>query len=191
MDSGQPTQNVLVINCGSSSLKYQLLDMRQENLLASRDFRENKLLLKQARQTQALREAEVEKEALVLAIESKILEREIIVLQSGIDELRGSIDEMSIKAPTAGVVIHSLDRHGNKLAVGDNVWGGRRVIAAEEVDVLFESYALRLRQSACLDVAHEDVVARCINIRSKGGKRIVSHHCEGVCAYGLVVVAFV
>jgi acetate kinase len=34
MDSGQAAQNVLVINCGSSSLKYQLLDMRGESLLA-------------------------------------------------------------------------------------------------------------------------------------------------------------
>ncbi len=34
MNSGQAAQNVLVINCGSSSLKYQLLDMSQEDLLA-------------------------------------------------------------------------------------------------------------------------------------------------------------
>ena len=34
MDSGQPAQNILVINCGSSSLKYQLLDMREERVLA-------------------------------------------------------------------------------------------------------------------------------------------------------------
>jgi len=34
MNSGQAAQNVLVINCGSSSLKYQLLDMSQEGLLA-------------------------------------------------------------------------------------------------------------------------------------------------------------
>ncbi len=34
MDSGQQAQNVLVINCGSSSLKYQLLDMTDERLLA-------------------------------------------------------------------------------------------------------------------------------------------------------------
>ena len=34
MNSGQPAQNILVINCGSSSLKYQLLDMSQESLLA-------------------------------------------------------------------------------------------------------------------------------------------------------------
>ena len=34
MNNGQPAQNVLVINCGSSSLKYQLLEMRKESLLA-------------------------------------------------------------------------------------------------------------------------------------------------------------
>jgi acetate kinase len=34
MNSGQPAQNVLVINCGSSSLKYQLLEMQGEILLA-------------------------------------------------------------------------------------------------------------------------------------------------------------
>ena len=34
MYSGQAAQNVLVINCGSSSLKYQLLDMSRETLLA-------------------------------------------------------------------------------------------------------------------------------------------------------------
>ena len=34
MANGLPALNVLVINCGSSSLKYQLLNMRGENLLA-------------------------------------------------------------------------------------------------------------------------------------------------------------
>jgi acetate kinase len=34
MANGQPAQNVLVINCGSSSLKYQLLDMSDETLRA-------------------------------------------------------------------------------------------------------------------------------------------------------------
>ena len=34
MANDQPNQNVLIINCGSSSLKYQLLDMRDESLLA-------------------------------------------------------------------------------------------------------------------------------------------------------------
>lgn len=119
-----------------------------ENLLASRDFRENKLLLKQARQTKALREAEVEKEALVLATESQILEREIIVLRSEIEELRGSIDAMTIKAPTDGVVIHSLDRHGNKLAVGDNVWGGRRVVEFPDLSQLELRLEIPERDSA-------------------------------------------
>ena len=34
MNSQQPANNILVINCGSSSLKYQLLEMNREKLLA-------------------------------------------------------------------------------------------------------------------------------------------------------------
>ena len=34
MNSDQQPRNVLVINCGSSSLKYQLLEMNREKLLA-------------------------------------------------------------------------------------------------------------------------------------------------------------
>jgi multidrug resistance efflux pump len=119
-----------------------------ENLLAGRDYRENQLLLKQARQTHALREAEVEKEALVLETEAKILEREIVVLRSEIDELQGSIEAMTIKAPTDGVVIHSVDRHGNKLAVGDNVWGGRRVVEFPDLTQLELQLEIPERDSA-------------------------------------------
>jgi len=119
-----------------------------EDLLASRDYRENQLLLKQARLTHALREAEVEKEAVILVTEAQILEREITVLQAEIDELRGSIDAMTIKAPTDGVVIHTLDRHGNKLAVGDNVWGGRRVVEFPDLTKLELRLEIPERDSA-------------------------------------------
>ena len=34
--------NVLVINCGSSSLKYQLIDSETEAVLAKRSLRENR-----------------------------------------------------------------------------------------------------------------------------------------------------
>ena len=95
-----------------------------------------------------MRQSEVEKEALVLTTESKILEREIVVLQAEIDELRGSIDAMTIVAPTDGVVIHSLDRHGNKLAVGDNVWGGRRVVEFPDLSRLELSLEIPERDSA-------------------------------------------
>jgi len=119
-----------------------------ENLLASRDFRKIQLLLKQAKLTQALRIAEVEKEATILATESNILEREISVLQAEIDELQGSIEAMKINAPTHGVVIHSLDRHGNKLAVGDNVWGGRRVVEFPDLSQLELRLEIPERDSA-------------------------------------------
>jgi len=119
-----------------------------EELLARRDYRENQLLLKQARLTLALREAEVEREEVVLQTESEILQREITVLKAEIKELRGSIDAMSIKAPTDGVVIHSVDQHGNKMAVGDNVWGGQRVIEFPDLAKLELRLEIAERDSA-------------------------------------------
>jgi multidrug resistance efflux pump len=99
-----------------------------EDLLAGRDFRENQILLNQARLTLALREAEVEREEVVMQTELEILDREIAMLKAEIEELSSSVDAMSTKAPTDGIVIHSVDQRGKKLAVGDNVWGGQRVI---------------------------------------------------------------
>lgn len=127
------------------------------NLLASRDFREYQLLLQQARLTLALRQAEVEKEALVLATEAKILEREIDVLKAEIEELRGSVGAMSVLAPTHGVVIHSLDRHGNKMAVGDNVWGGRRVVEFPDLSRLELRLEIPERDSAQVSIGQSVV----------------------------------
>jgi HlyD family secretion protein len=125
-----------------------------EILLANRDYREYKLLLKQARLTRALREAEVEKEVVILATESKILKREIVVLQAEIEELQGSVDSMTIRAPAEGVVIHSLDRHGNKMAVGDNIWGGRRVVEFPDLAHLELRLEIPERDSARVAIGH-------------------------------------
>jgi HlyD family secretion protein len=119
-----------------------------ESLLASRDYRENQLILKQSKLTYALRDAEVKKESKILATESKILEREIAVLKAEIQELWDSVETMSITAPTDGVVIHSLDRHGNKMAVGDNVWGGRRVVEFPDLSQLELRLEIPERDSA-------------------------------------------
>lgn len=109
---------------GKAALKADI----PERLQANRDYREHQLVLEQAKLTLALREALVKKEEAVMTTEASILQREIAVLEAEIEELQGAIDAMTIRAPVDGVVIHALDQQGNKLAVGDNVWGGRRVI---------------------------------------------------------------
>lgn len=123
-----------------------------ESLLANRDYQENQLLLKQARLIHALRDAEVQKEVQILAIESKILEQEITVLKREIQELMNSVETMSIKAPANGVVIHSLDRHGNKFTVGDNVWSGMRVLEFPDLSKLELRLEIPERDSAWVNI---------------------------------------
>ena len=107
-----------------------------EFLLARRDYREFRLLLEQTKLTLELRESELEKEIRVQDTEAEILRSEISVLEAEVADLQRSVDAMTIKAPRDGVVIHVISRHGNKVAVGDNIWGGRRVLEFPDLSQL-------------------------------------------------------
>jgi HlyD family secretion protein len=121
-------------------------------LLASRDYRENKLLLKQAELTLALREQELEKEQRVQDTEIDILDREIAVLQGEVTQLNGSIDSMTIKAAGPGVVIHTVNHRNDKHEVGDNVWRGRRVMELPDLSQLQVHLEVPERESARIAV---------------------------------------
>jgi len=123
-----------------------------ETLLASREYRENQLLLKQSNLMLAMRESELDKEIRVQETEAEILRREIAVLAAEVALLQQSIDTMSISAPTDGVVIHVINRHGGKLAVGDNVWGGRRVLEFPDLTQLELHLEIPERESARIAV---------------------------------------
>lgn len=117
-------------------------------LLASRDYQENKLLLKQAELTWLLRQQELEKEQRVQDTEIDILEREISVLKGEVDQFQASIDAMTIRASGPGVVIHTVDRRNNKHEVGDNVWMGRRVMELPDLSQLQVHLEVPERESA-------------------------------------------
>jgi multidrug efflux pump subunit AcrA (membrane-fusion protein) len=119
-----------------------------ENLLARRDYLENQLLFEQASLNLELRQAELEKETRLQETEAEILRQDIAVLDADIAVLQKSIDTMSIAAPTDGVVIHVIGRHGEKLAVGDNVWGSRRVIEFPDLQQLEVALEVPERESA-------------------------------------------
>jgi multidrug efflux pump subunit AcrA (membrane-fusion protein) len=121
-------------------------------LLASRDYRENKLLLKQAELTLVLREQELEKEQRVQDIEIDILEREIAVLHGEVSQLEGSIDSMTIKAAGPGVVIYTVNHRNDKHEVGDNVWRGRRVMELPDLSQLQVHLEVPERESARIEV---------------------------------------
>jgi len=135
--------------------KAELKAQIPESLLASREYRENHLLLSQAKLTQELRAAELEKEIRVQETETEILKRDIGVLDAEVGQLQQSIDAMKIKAPRDGVVVHVIDRRGNKLAVGDNTYRGRRVIEFPDLSQLELHLEIPERESARITVGQK------------------------------------
>ncbi len=121
-------------------------------LLASRDYKQNKLILKQAQLTLQSRGEELVKQQRVQDTEINILEREIDVLSAEVAESRSSVERMTINASGPGVVIHSVDRRNNKQEVGDSVWVGRRVIELPDLSKLQVHLEVPERESARIEV---------------------------------------
>jgi multidrug resistance efflux pump len=126
-----------------------------ESLLAAREYRENQLLLRRAELQEALRKEELARERVIQATEVEILEREVAVLQGDADRYQASIDSMTLTAPRPGVVIHVRDRRNNKLSVGDNVWGGRRVVEFPNLDQLEAHVEIPEREAARVRVGQQ------------------------------------
>ncbi|MEM1411191.1 MAG: efflux RND transporter periplasmic adaptor subunit [Pseudomonadota bacterium] len=126
-----------------------------EDLLAAREYRENQLLLNKAELVLALRQEELAQEKIIQATEVKILQREVAVLEGDVGRFRGSIDSMTLKAPRDGVVIHVRDRRNNKMSVGDNVWGGRRVIEFPDLEQLEAHIEIPERESARIRIGQQ------------------------------------
>lgn len=125
------------------------------NLLAAREYRENQLVLERAELELALRREELARERVIQDTEVEILEREIAVLQVDADRFASSINSMTIMAPGPGVVIHVRDSRNNKMAVGDNVWGGRRVIELPDMQQLEAHVEIPERESARIRVGQQ------------------------------------
>ncbi len=126
-----------------------------ETLLAAREYRENQLILERSQLELALRREELAREKIIQATEVKILEREVAVLQGDVDRFQASIESMTIMAPRPGVVIHVRDRRNNKMAVGDNVWGGRRVIEFPDLEQLEAHVEIPEREAARVRVGQQ------------------------------------
>lgn len=122
------------------------------DLLASRDAREYKLKLKQAELTLELRKQLLRKEQRVQDTEINILKREIAFLESEVAQFQGSVNSMTIKAASEGVVIYTVGHRNNKLEVGDNVWMGRRVMELPDLSQLQVHLEVPERESARIAV---------------------------------------
>lgn len=124
-------------------------------LLASRDYQENKLNLRQAELTKTLRDQELKKEQHVQDTETRILKRELKVLQGEVAQYEVSIEAMTVRASTPGVVIHTVGHRNNKHEVGDNVWRGRRVMELPDLTRLQVHLEIPERESARISVGQK------------------------------------
>ena len=131
-------------DAGKAALKADIPD----TLLANREYRENQLLLNQARLTLALREAELREEAVIQATEARILAREINILKTDVEEMQKGVDAMTFRAPMDGVLIHWLDHNGNKKVVGDRIWIGQRAMEIADLRQLELQIEIPERDSA-------------------------------------------
>ena len=114
-------QNVLVINCGSSSLKYQLLDMAQEKLLAKglveRIGQDNgRHLCQRPGSTDFIEEIPV-------GDHTRAMELVLAALTAADHGVLGSLDEISAVGHR---VVHAGEKYSNSIVIDDDVMAALR-----------------------------------------------------------------
>jgi len=116
MNSGQTAQNVLVINCGSSSLKYQLLEMQKESLLA-------KGLVERIGQDQGVHTYRGSGET-DLVTEQPVPDHAVaigLVMNTLIDPDHGVIGSMDEVSAVGHRVVHAGEKFSGSVLIDDSV----------------------------------------------------------------------
>lgn len=98
------------------------------SLLAKNDYRENQLNYELAKKDYQASKLDLKLEKQKALTAEKILNAEISKLKAEITEYKNSISSMKMFAQSEGIVMHKAGWDNNKFAIGDTVWGGRRVI---------------------------------------------------------------
>ena len=99
-----------------------------QSLLAKNDYMENQLNHELAKKDYRASILDLKLAKQKAKTEEKIIQAEITKLEAEILEYTGSIAKMNMFANSKGIIIHKAGWDNNKFAVGDTVWGGRRVI---------------------------------------------------------------
>jgi len=116
MDNGQPPRNVLVINCGSSSLKYQLLEMQAETLLA-------KGLVERIGLDQGIHTFQRSGSADLIA-EQPVSDHAVafqLVLETLTDPGHGVLKSMDEVSAVGHRVVHAGEKFSGSVLIDDNV----------------------------------------------------------------------
>lgn len=99
-----------------------------ESVLAKNDYQENQLRLKLAQKQFDSSNLDYELSQQKSQTSKQILETEIKKLNSDIAKYTASISSMKMFAKAEGIVMQKTNWQGNKYAVGDSIWGNRRVV---------------------------------------------------------------
>ena len=98
------------------------------SVLAKNDFQENQLRLELAKKQYSSSQLDYELNKQKSQTEKQILETEIKKLNGEITKFTASISSMKMFAKAEGIVMHKTNWQGEKYAVGDTIWGNRRVV---------------------------------------------------------------
>ena len=155
-----------------------------QSLLAKNDYMENQLNfdLAQKEYQSSILDLKLAKQK--AKTEGKIIEAEITKLEAEILEYTNSIAKMKMYAGSNGIVMHKAGWDNNKFAVGDTVWGGRRVIEVANLSKIIaklevtennikyikEGQTVKVRLDALPDkefMGNVESVAKIVRIKSK------------------------
>ncbi len=105
-----------------------------QSVIAMNDYKENQLnyALAKLQHQHALDDLALTREK--IDTEEAILNANIAKLEAEVEELNEAIASMRLIAQTRGIIMHQSDHNNNKYAVGDQVWGGARVIEVADMD---------------------------------------------------------
>lgn len=105
-----------------------------QSVIAMNDYKENQLNYELAKlqYQHALDDLALTRQK--IDTEEDILNANIAKLEAEVNELNAAIASMRISAKRRGIIMHQTDHNNNKYAVGDQVWGGARVLEVADMD---------------------------------------------------------
>jgi len=105
-----------------------------QSVIALNDYEENQLNYELAKLQYQHAQEDLRLNEEKIDTEIDILNANIIKLEADVAELQDSIKSMRIIAKRRGIIMHQTDNSNNKYAIGDQVWGGARVIEVADMD---------------------------------------------------------
>jgi multidrug resistance efflux pump len=123
-----------------------------ESVLAKNDYQENQLRLKLAQKQYDSSNLDYDLSQQKSQTSQQILETEIKKLNSDITKYTASISSMKMFAKAEGIVMHKTNWQGDKYAVGDSIWGNRRVVEVANLSKIIANIEI-----AENDIKHVDL----------------------------------